>query len=89
MKTMVVVVNAEKREVGDRSLFVVSEKDEVFREALVGFNWSFDRLDFIAKDFQDSRMRGTEFKFPDVRFVLISNPGAEEKWSKDLLVYAM
>jgi hypothetical protein len=89
MKTMVAVVNAEKREVGDRSRFVVSEKEEVVREALVGSNWSFDRLDFIAKDFQNSGVGGAGYKIPDVKFVLISNSEAEEKWSKDLPVYAM
>ncbi|KAE9373060.1 hypothetical protein N431DRAFT_438444 [Stipitochalara longipes BDJ] len=88
MKKMVVVMNAEKKEIFDESKFVVSSSEEVTREALKGSSWSFDP-DSITQAFQHDVIRWAGLNIPELEFVLISNPEGVEEWSKNLVVHSI
>jgi len=89
MKKMVMVINAQKKEVSAKTSFVVSYNEKVIREALLGSSWEVTRIDSITRIFLHDDIRQAGIYIPKLEFVLISDPEAGEKWSENLPVHSL
>ena len=88
LKSMVVVVNAERKEVAAGTRFVLSSNERV-REALVGSSWNFGWIDSITQAFLHRDIFEAGLQIPKLEFVLMSKSEVGDKWSKNLPVHSI